>query len=499
MELAAVVGDENISEKDYILAGNRAKMPNFPDDYKSADAILMPGSTEEIQAIVRICNRYGIRFIPNVTGLFFTAYANREKTIILHMKRMNRIIEINEEDRYVIIEPGVRHVQLNPELMKRGLRYTIASVGPGGSVLANFTSTSGDHHTQHGNSRANRYLLGTEMVLPTGEILRTGSLQTNSGWFCPDGPGPGMRGLIKGYTGNHGQFGVITRIAIAVDTWRGPKEMSVEGISPHFSIQIPNECSKVYAFKYDDLDKVCEAIIKIGKAEIASAVLKFFYLPLILMMSESANDFWSKWNDGFHKEELTMPLIVYLSTSSQEEFAYEEMILMDIIRETGGQIIDERIRGWFDNHMDFFTIVSFLQRVLRLGGGWAPTKLSTESVSHIFEVGKSISEFITEFTDTGKLFDAPHNFQIIPMEYGHMAHIELLFMWDRTDPRSMEYVREFMQRSGETDMKHRFHSSMPGPLGPLTEVQGPLYSNYHVWLKQLKRAFDPNNVSNPQI
>ena len=438
---------------------------------------------------------YGICFIPGVSSLSAAAYANRAGTVILHLKRMNRIIEINEEDRYVVIEPGVRHVQLRPELLKRGLSYTAASVGPGGSVLANFASTSGDHHNQHGTSRACRYLLGVEMVLPTGEVLKTGSLQTGSGWFCPDGPGPSLRGLVRGYYGNHAQFGIVTRAAIAVDAYRGPKEMEVDGISPNYSIKISKRCNKVYVFKYEDLDRLCNAILEIGKAEIAFTVLKYFNLPLIQKMSISANDFWEKWE--MYKEELRMPLIVYLAAWSPEELAYEERILTDIVTETGGTPIDERIQSWFENNMDFFIMVSFLQRVPRLGGGWMPTKLGADSVTHIFEVAKKLPEFVYDFMGNGKLLDAPHSFQIIPMEYGHMAHLELLFMWDRTDPNAQKNVREFLERSIETDLKYHFHSSMPGPPDAMMEITGPLYSNYHIWLKQLKKHFDPGNLSNP--
>ena len=243
--LAAVVGDANISDKEYILSGNRVKTPEIPFEYHSADAIILPGSTEEVQQIVKLCNQYGIVYIPLVSGASVDAFANREGTLLIHLKRMNRIVEINERDRYAVIEPGVRHVQLYPELRRRGWSYTAASVGPGGSVLANFTSTSGDHHTQHAASRANRYLLGVEMVTPEGEILRTGSLQTGSGWFCPDGPGPSLRGLVKGYFGSHGQMGIITRIAIALNPCSGPCETVTEGVSPNHKVTMPGDMSRV--------------------------------------------------------------------------------------------------------------------------------------------------------------------------------------------------------------------------------------------------------------
>jgi hypothetical protein len=63
-----------------------------------------------------------------------------------------------------------------------------------------------------------------------------------------------------------------------------------------------------------------------------------------------------------------------------------------------------------------------------------------------------------------------------------MAHIELLFMWDRDDPESMKNVMEFMRSSSETDILHGFHSEMPGSSPSIMAEKGPLYSNYHIWL-----------------
>jgi len=497
-ELAAVVGDEFISDKDYVLAGNRGKTPEIPFEYHSAEAIVLPGSTEEVSQIVKICNKYGLNYIAIVSGAFVDGYANREGTIIIQLKRMNRIVEINEQDRYVVVEPGVRHVQRYPELRKRGWSYAAASVGPGGSVLANYTNTSGDHHTQHGLSRCNRYLLGVEFVSPEGEIIRTGSLQTDSGWFCPDGPGPGLRGMIKGYYGSHGQMGVMTRAAVAINTCVGPKEIVTEGISPHHTVRMDGDFSQVYVFNYPDIRSAGEAMLKLGEAEIASTVQKYFYLPIALLMTDSANQFWETWTEDF-KREMAVPVVVHLTPRSAEELAYEEQILMDVVAETGGRRIPREIEQWWDDHKDYFMLVSTLQRVLRLGGSWMPIKLGADSVTHICEVGASVGEYIHEYTDTGKIFDAPENYQILPMEYGHFAHIEMMFMWDRYNPESMRGAGEFRARSRAEDIARHYHAETPGCLNRTALELGPLFGNYDVWLQRIKASLDPNNVANPMI
>ena len=494
--LEAVVGKRWISEDEFVLSGNRVKTPEVPFFYHTADAIIIPGSTEEVQKVLRICNENGICFVPLVSGVSAESFANRAGTVLIQLSRMNKIVEINGLDRYAIIEPGVRHVQLYPELRKRGLSYTAAAVGPGGSVLANFTSSSGDHHNQHNASRSNRYLLGVEMVMPDGEIVRTGSLATDSGWFCPDGPGPGLRGLMKGYFGNHGQLGIITRIAIGLTPCNGPSEIESGGISPNHYVRMISPCSKVYVFNFEHIYHVRDAMLKIGEAEIGATVLKYFYLPATLMMTNSANEFHEKWNGGY-KEALSMPLVVHLATQSEKEMAYEEKILFEIMEETGGKRIPREIEKWWDEHMDFFMIVSRLQSVLRLGGGWMPIKLGSDSVTHMCEIGRSIGDFIHDFTDTGKIFDAPENYQIIPMEYGHFAHIELLVNWDRTNPAAGKGIGELRMRSRNNDLENKFHAETTGSLNANMEALGPLYSNCHLWLRRIKEAIDPNGIANP--
>lgn len=496
-ELERVVGAENISDRPYILAGNRHAMPSSPVKPHSPAAVLLPKSTEEVAEIVKICNKHKVAYIAAVSSLIGSAYPTGPDTILLHLKRMDRIEEINAEDRYTIVEPGVRHAQLKTELMKWGLSYPVAAVGPGGSVLANFAAGMGENHNEYGASRTTRYLLGIEWVTPTGEIMRIGSLAHGAGWFCPDGPGPSLRGVLKGNSGQAGGLGVITKIAIGLDAWKGPAELPTEGRSPSYRIRMPKDCNKVLIFKFKTLDAIRDAMNEVGRSEIGLSVMKYFNATAALLATESANDFWELWNSGLFQKELAIPLYVYLSTWSAEELALEEKILREIVEETGGEEVDPRITALYNDNVDFYILVGFLQRVLRLGGGWAPNKLGGDSIHHIFDVAKTIPEFMDEFIDKKLILDAPDNFMIIPYEYGHGAHIELLFLWDRNLPEWGRIPMEFMRRSAETDIKHGNHGSMPYRGKTSLALRGPLYSNCHVWLNRIKDAFDPNGLSNP--
>lgn len=486
--LERIVGPQYISDKPHVLAGNRHAMPNAADRPVSPAAVVLPATVEEVSEIVKFCKRHKLPYIAVVTSLIVFAYPKEPNTIILHLKRMN-FLEFHEEQRLVIVGPGIRHGQLISEAFRRGLSYPVAAVGPGGSVLSNFACSAGDNHNQNGSSRTARYLLGVEWVSPEGEVVRLGSLATNSGWFCADGPGPSLRGLLKGYSGSMGGFGVVTRIAIGLDVWSGPKVMPHEGRSPNYVIRLPKATNRAFIFKFPTHEAVRDAMLEIGKEEIGKAVLKYFNCTAALLCTTSANEFHKLWDSGLFQRELAKPLYVFLSTFSEEEMNYQIRVLEDIIEEFGGEPVSPQIQKVYDDNMDFFMLVGFLQRVLRLGGAWAPIKLEADSVRHMFEVGKRIAEYFPEMIEKGMFFDAPDNWQVIPMEYGHMAHIEHLYLWERSHPLFAQLPSMMMTKSFQTDLKYGHHASAVPLRGPMTKKAGPLYSNYDIWLNAIRETF----------
>jgi glycolate oxidase len=88
---------------------------------QSPEFIVLPGSTEDVQQIIRLANRYKFPFSVIGSGLIFSLVGARKPYwCLVHTKRMNRI-EIDEKNMYAIIEPYVTHAQLHAEAMKRGL------------------------------------------------------------------------------------------------------------------------------------------------------------------------------------------------------------------------------------------------------------------------------------------------------------------------------------------------------------------------------------------
>ena len=106
-------------------------------------AVVLPGNTEEVQAVVKSCNRYGIGYKAHSTGWGPWASPGAMGIVQIDMRRMNRIVEINEEDMYAVIEPYVVWATLQAETMKRGLNCVTIGAGGNCSALASITSFNG--------------------------------------------------------------------------------------------------------------------------------------------------------------------------------------------------------------------------------------------------------------------------------------------------------------------------------------------------------------------
>ncbi len=246
--LEDIVGAANISDDPALLDSYRYSLahtaihlgPYYDTHTPRGAAVLLPGSTEEVPAIVKLCNRYKIKFKASSTFWSAQGYPSEDDTIQLDMRRMDRILEIDEKNMHAVVEPGVIAATLQAEAMKVGLNTHIPGSGCSCSPLASATSYFG---SGPGNLYGGWYydnLLGMEWVMPTGEILRTGSLGSGCGWFCGEGPGPSMKGVARGFLGAKGAMGVFTKCAIKLFAWPGPATLPVEGTIPAYKVSLPD-------------------------------------------------------------------------------------------------------------------------------------------------------------------------------------------------------------------------------------------------------------------
>ncbi len=213
--LAQIAGPENVSLSEADRIAYRYDIGPFLG--KKPMCIIRAKSTAQVAEVLRVANRFHIPVVPRGGGTSFGGPSiAQEGGIALDLNGMNKIINIDPEALIAVVENGVTWEQLMVELRKYGLKTgPRPEAGPmstvGGAVSHN---GMGDGSMRYLTASVQGdYVLGLEVVLPTGEIIKTGSWAAN----CPPvergGPGPDLTGMFIGACGT---YGVITQIVLKV-------------------------------------------------------------------------------------------------------------------------------------------------------------------------------------------------------------------------------------------------------------------------------------------
>ncbi len=268
-----VVGKRNISQDKGVLESYRCIAAQSsahygPYDHKTPlpQAVILPGSTEEVQQVVALCNKYGIEFKASTTFWSAMGYIGSDRSVQIDMRRMNKI-EIDSKNMIAIVEPYAIGAVVQAEAMKVGLNLNIPGVGCSSSVCASTAGWVGFGPQTISMGAATENMLSAEWVLPNGEILRTGSLGAGSGWFCGDGPGPSTRAILRAKQGTAGSMGVCTRVAVRLHPWPGPAYIPSRGDAPAYRACLPDNF-KAYTLCFPDWDAYAEGVNLLHQAEI---------------------------------------------------------------------------------------------------------------------------------------------------------------------------------------------------------------------------------------
>jgi len=242
----------NVVGKDWVFTSDEDLFP-YKDAYsplrdrkedRSASAAVAPASVEQVQAVVRVANKYKIPLYTISTGKnlgYGGSAPNQSGSVVLDLKRMNRIIEVDESNAYAIVEPGVSYFDLYNYIREKGLKLWVDVADPGwGSVLGNAV----DHGVGHTLSRFRDHFAahcGMEVVLANGDLVRTGmgALPGSKTWAqYRHGMGPVVDGIFS-----QSNFGVVTKIGM----WLMPApEAFMEGM--------------ILAPRYEDLHPLVELL-----------------------------------------------------------------------------------------------------------------------------------------------------------------------------------------------------------------------------------------------
>jgi glycolate oxidase len=497
--LEDVLGPENITDEPAILdayawrsgmaAGTTKFMPRF-------EIITLPKDTEEVQAIIKLCNRFKIQFKPTSTLWSPANCPGGPGVILMDLRRMNRILEINEKNMYAVLEPYVIGAQLQAELMKRGLTCNLNGAGSHVSAF-HFAGSLGHGFTSQTHGFGPRNVLAVEWVTPEGEIVRLGSLGSSNEWFCGDGPGPSLRSLIRGGVNSGGGIGVFTKAAQKVYHWPGPLKFPVEGTSPNYAPAWLPENFFLRFISFPSTDKMIEATRKIGESEIALQCSHS--ISMLASSIATCNEEDLELLEKFRKSAQGPGIVVALAGNSRGEFEYKKKIFQQIIDETDGKPLEliEDPRVWGGILWRFIRMTTAIREAHRATGVWFGNMAGNNYAAIKAKYTQTAARLKDEMISKGLFFDGDKgliDLMLWPQEHGHRGLAEIVFRYFPT-PESTEGVQHLRNEC----LKVALNEHMGGPYGAnrrdLQDLVGPHYSNYHLWLRKIKKAFDPNGVA----
>ncbi|MBF8419048.1 glycolate oxidase subunit GlcD [Heyndrickxia coagulans] len=250
-KLIQVVGRENYDDTQ---AGRIVYSYDASPQFQAMpDAVVAPRNKAEVQAIVKLCNEYRIPVVPRGSGSNLCAgTCPVEGGIVLIFKHMNRILEIDEENLTVTVEPGVITLDMIKAVEAKGLFYPpdpssmkISTIG--GNINEN---SGGLRGLKYGVTRD--YVLALEAVLASGEVIRTG------GKLAKDVAGYDLTRLL---VGSEGTLAVITEATLKL-------------------LPMP-EAKKTMLALYQDIEACAQTVSDIIANRIIPATLEFLDQPTL--------------------------------------------------------------------------------------------------------------------------------------------------------------------------------------------------------------------------
>ncbi|MCL5735224.1 MAG: FAD-binding protein, partial [Actinobacteria bacterium] len=170
-------------------------------------AVVFVHSTEQVSAVVQVLAENGVPFVARGSGTNLSGGALAlGGGIVIEMGRMNRILEIDIPNQCIVVQPGIFNLDISTSLSPLGYYYapdpaSQRACSLGGNVAEN---AGGPHCFKYGVT--SNHVLGLEVVLPDGEIVRFGGKNVDS-------PGLDLRGL---FVGSEGTLGIVTAAILRI-------------------------------------------------------------------------------------------------------------------------------------------------------------------------------------------------------------------------------------------------------------------------------------------
>ncbi len=452
--LRKIVGSDYVADdKETLYAYTR---DTSPEKGFLADIVIRPRTVEEISQIVKLANETKTSIWPRgaATSLVFMGVPLKSGGIILDLTRMNQIIEIDEDSMSVTAEVGITWAKLQSELKKKGW-YT-GMVGPAPGISSTIGGAISVASVMYGSAKygtACDILLGLEVVLPTGEILKTGSAAMKKSFHhVRYGIGPDSTGL---FCGDQGILGIKTKVTFKI--FPAPK------------------VTKFLHFYYKDIENTIDAMHEMASLHIAS--------DLAFSDNKIGVGFLGKGR---------FPVYIKVEGPTEKLVDAELELLCQVNEKHGGKRwkTDDPAKSILQDQMYIFFPIAG-----RMGNfGASCNKIPIKRTKQFYQF---FLDLLAEHDEDIK------KYKILPAWYAFISQnaIDVLptFALPVHDKEAFEVGRQLWHELivKEVESQGSIHYWLGKVIGDV--VADNYKENYHDFIKKLKRSLDPNNILNPTI
>jgi len=484
--LKTIVGNDRVSTDPKVLQKYSQDQsfvrPCLPDYLVFAE------SASEVQEIIKAANESKTPVIPVSSGMNLRGAAiPKGGGIMVDLSPMNRIGQVTERERWVVVEPGVTYAQLAEELQKHRLRVMMPlGTPPSRSVISSIIErdpTMAAASFEYGNS----IHMELELVLPTGILWRMGKWRHRSKgkWSAPGGGGlHGDTPYPWLWHKAQGTLGVITGMVV--------KAEHIPGVS------------KIFVLPFDNLADAIEPLRKIQRKELG---LECFLLNNFDLAAVLTQD----WNvpeslpcrkvpsSEFNSLRERLPqwtLIIHLAGLTyfpEDKVAYEEEDLRGVCTDMGLSPT-QTLAGEAGLERTLLELIFNPWRALKKAnfkGSFHPVTLHTTL--------NRVAEFETAIFDLARKHGYPLDEigeYFLPIERGRNCYYEVDFHCDLDDHEEAQKVEKLWLEANEACVN--MGAVLDKPYGPCADMIYRRYnSNYISLIKSLKGELDPNNIMNP--
>jgi FAD/FMN-containing dehydrogenase len=481
-ELKKTVGEQFVSDSaedfiPYLRDSFSPLLTKFFGKPALPSLVVFPANVEEVQNVIKIANKYKVPILPVAfgTNMAGTTIPTVEGSMILDLKRLNRIIEIDDESMTATIEPAVSYGRLDTEARKHGLKTVCKVGGYTGGLIGNFVSANmRPYNARYGWTDP---FVSLEVVLPNGELLRTGS-QAVPGFekinpYVRLSFGPDFVGLFRG---SLGAYGIVTKMVVRL-----------------FPVGEKNE---FLWYEFSSLADLLNAIRTTQRNDIGNSVLGYNASHLFSVVADYEDRKAPETSKQIKSmiPEQAWYLLIELEGAAEKVEVEKKITDRICLKENNGKIVQFRSEKMIKYLKDFATHRG--EAVMhQFSGGffgfWCCMPLS--------KIISFVEEFTPQFEKLGlKDFVCPDEplpirWAIIPFDRGTTMVCGISIEYDPLNGEHTEKLSELIQPLIITMLK--YGGTIPLTMRELTNML--LMPSYAELIRSIKKLLDPNNILAP--